>query len=163
MEWLRRLFGKSAPQPQTTAPVDPLGGAFAETLAKGLGQILEGGEFKPVSTKSPEDAVSALFDKALEATPNLSIDTVKSHYDRLKGPWSSQKLFQGSRDKLRSIVLANLRRIKSEPGFRGFEVSVELTQGAARIYATVPPYAIPISVWRAGENYLACGNSDFRG
>ncbi len=157
MKWLKRLLGKSA------TPVDPLGGAFAETLAKGVGQVLKGGEFEPVSTKRAEDAVAALFDKALAATSSLSIDAVQSHYDMLKGAWYSQKLFRGSRDQIRSVVLKNLRRIQSEAGFRDFTISVELTRGAAQIFASVRPYAIPVCVWRSGDVYLACGNSDFRG
>ena len=156
MKWLKRLFGKSA------TPVDPLGG-FDETLAKGLGQILEGGKFETVYTKNAEEAVATLFDKALPATPSLSVDAVESHYDRLKGPWYSQKLFRGSRDKIRSVVLKNLHRIQSEAGFQDFTISVELTLGAAQIFATVRPYAIPVCVWRSGDVYLACGNSDFRG
>jgi uncharacterized RDD family membrane protein YckC len=160
-EATKRLSDKAA------TPVVPRGGAFtgvdAETLAKGLRQVLEGGKFEPVSTTSAEDAVAALFDKALAATPNLSIDAVESHFDMLKGPWCSQKLIRGSRDRIRSVVLENLRRIQSEAGFRDFTISVELTRGAAQLFANVRPYAIPLCVWRSGDVYLACGNSDFRG
>lgn len=157
MKWFKQLLGRPA------RPVDPLGGAFDETLAKGLGQILEGGEFEPVSTKSAEDAVAVLFDKALASTPNLSIDAVKFHYDILKGPWYSQKLFRGSREQIRSLVLKNLRRIQSEAGFQGFQISVELRRCAAQVFATVRPYAIPVCVWRSGDVYFVCGNSDFQG
>jgi hypothetical protein len=138
-------------------------GLGAETLAEGLGHILEEGAFQPVSSKTADDAVTVLFDRALMATPSLSIDAVRSNYEMLRGPWSSQTLFEGSRDRTYSIVVANLRRIQSTPDFRRFEISVDLTKCAAQISATVGRYVIPVSVWRSGEIYLACGNSDFRG
>lgn len=141
---------------------NPSAATFAETLSKGLGQILETGQFETVSTTSADEAISVLFDRALVAVPSLTVDAVESNYERVKGNWSSRKLVRGPQNRVRSIVLANLRRIQSQAGFRNFQIAVYLERGAAQVEAMAPPHFIPIAVWRSGDDVFACGNADFR-
>lgn len=126
-----------------------------------LKTLLEHGEFKPVTTKSPEEAASILFEQALPVTPNASSDCVQRGYEAIKDSWSSQKLVEGSRDEVKSVILTNLRRIGSEPNFESFSVRVDLHAEAANVFAFAGGYAIGVRVWRSENVYYACGNSDF--
>ena len=164
MNWLKKLFSgekevnkEVSPQPQTATP-DIFGQDFAEAFKT----LMERGTFEAVRTKSPEEATSILFERALPATPNVSIDGVQRSYDALKYSWSSTKLVKGSHKQIKSVILKNLQRIRSEPTFREFEVKVYLEGNAAQVEAIAPPYFIPVRVWRAGNEYYACGNSDFQ-
>ncbi len=168
LEALKQAHGSIPEPPSATRPSaegsrnDAFRADRDETLAAGLRQILEGDQFENVSATTAEEAAAVLFNRAILAIPSLTVQAIKANYETVKGPWSSGKLVTGTQAQVRSIVLENLRRIQSQAGFRKFEIAVRLEHGAAEVEAIVPPFFIPVAVWRSGDDIFACGNSDFR-
>jgi hypothetical protein len=141
------------------SPLSTPSGSSQQDLAEAL-QTAKYAETGPLRTKDPDEAASILFERVLPAIPDASSERVQQWYDTVKDAWSSRKLIKGSRAQVKSVVLANLRRIRSEPNFDEFVVKVYLAE-VAQVEAYTPTHFIPVRVWRSENIYYACGNSDF--
>jgi hypothetical protein len=127
------------------------------------------GQQKPLSkfrktkqTDDPTSAATILFDQALPATPATTLDYVQKKYPDFRRAWGSEKLYSGSYDEMKTLVLANLHRIHSEEGFMMFKIEVYKQDSASQVSCFFSDYFVGIRVWRVGDDYMACGNKLFQ-
>ena len=127
-------------------------------------ELLRAALFESVFTQNTDEAMDALFEQALPVAPSVSAETVRQLHEMIRDSWWSKELVEGSREKIKPIVLANLRRIRreSQPAFEGFSVDVLLSSRAVQVTASIGDYFIPVRIWRSGDSYFVCGNSDFQ-
>ena len=118
--------------------------------------------FEEVSTSDPYQVVKLLFDQAIQAAPVLNAEMMYSQYADVKPRWGSLTLVEGSAEKIRSLILKNLKHIKNNtPKFEKFQVTAVLYARAIQVNAFHGDFFTPIRVWRKDDSYCACGNSKF--
>ena len=124
-------------------------------------------DFSGFKTKDPAQVVSVLFEQALPATPTVTAEEVKGEYSSLRRAWRSKKLYSGTLDEVRKIILRNVTRYAHLNTFEVFRVSVDKREKCAQIDSFIcfpdgtPSHFIGIRVWRSEHKLFACG-SDFQ-
>ena len=123
---------------------------------------------RSLSGSSPAEVLEYVFSIALPEVPDAKPGDVREKYVLLQSGWGAQVLAEGTVEYIRRIVLANLEWISQRPDFGSFDVQARLDVPPSvqvnglivdRTGSTVA--AAPLRVWRAGDTYFACGNSDF--
>ena len=114
-----------------------------------------------MSTKSVEEAVIALMDYAVKASPEISEDEIQKRYSMIATKWGSQKLYDGDHEKMSDLVDKNLRSIKSTLGFSEFEIKSLENEGCGQINAILTSSFVGIRVWKNRGRYFVCGNRSF--
>ena len=125
--------------------------------------------FKPISIKSPDEAISILFGKALETVPEIPNATVLKNYKDLTGVWASKgfgpaqtiEIIQGNLERTQAVVLRNLKTYASLPDFREFQVFVKTKEDFARISVINSDIFFDVVVMRTKEYLYCCGNFHF--
>jgi hypothetical protein len=118
--------------------------------------------FAPVETKSYDEAVPALFGRALPGLPVLDKNIIEAAYATVAGSWTlSRELMQGGEAKLRPIVEATLRRLAVRRDFSVFKV--EQVDSAAQVSTilTNPLRFVPLRVWKGADGLYLCCNLTF--
>ncbi len=159
MSWFTRLFipaseSASAERMETATP----DAARVEVVAAAL----SGEPFEARACATAEDTVEVLFTLALPTTPVLGAASIRAEYSRTQLRWKSRGLVSGSEAKVRAIVLANLRQIQAQPGFKSFWLQVYPVDGKAQVNASVGGFAVPVAMWRSSDAFYACGNAAFQ-
>jgi hypothetical protein len=118
--------------------------------------------FDEVSTRDPDQVVQVLFDQALQTAPVLNAEMIDSQYADVKPRWRSLALVEGTENKIRNLILKNLKRIKNNtPKFNDFRITAVLYARAVQVNTFHGDSFTPIRIWRKDDTYCACGNSKF--
>lgn len=119
--------------------------------------------FDEVSSSSAEETERILFEKAVPATPFETEDRIRNDYEHLQRSWGTKMLVENTEPIVRSVVLRNLQRIASEPGFEEFVIIVDNRDVKfAQVNAFFSSSFVPMRVWRCEHKIFACGNSLFK-
>ncbi len=114
---------------------------------------------------SPAEAVDVLFDRALPATPDVTVEEARRTYEFVRATWGSQALYSGTPGEMRQLILTNLQRMHAEDGFRSFRIEVNADENHLRAMVVVfsGDGFQPVGVYRSGDAVLVCGNFTFTG
>lgn len=130
------------------------------------GRIARAEAFQDLYTEDPQQVVEWLFEQAVPCLKTISPEGAKELWLDMKYAWDSQKLHEGSKAEIESLVLQNTRRICTEPGFRNFRLQVNDREFDALIHAVFDnpdgtTSFVPIDLMYTGERYFTCGNHEF--
>ena len=125
--------------------------------------------FKPIITKSPDEATSILLGKALETVPEIPNATVLKNYKDLTGVWASKafdpaqtfEIIQGNLEKTQSVVLRNLKNYANLSDFRDFMVFAKTKDDFAKISVINSETSFDVVVMRTNEFLYCLGSFHF--
>lgn len=114
---------------------------------------------------SPPEAVDILFERALPAIPDVTVEEARGTYEFVRPVWGSQDLYSGTPAEMKQLILANLERMRAEDGFRSLRVEVNPDENHLRAMVVVffADSFQPVGVYRSGDTVLVCGNAAFTG
>lgn len=126
------------------------------------GKVFAGDSVKILSAA---DAVDILFERALLATPDVSIEEAQKTYEFVREGWASQALYRGTPSEMRHHIFSNLQRMQAQDGFEYFRIDVNVDKNHLRAMARAffANSFQPVGVYRSGDMILACGNASFSG
>lgn len=112
------------------------------------------------TTNSPEEATVLAFE-ALEQAKVFPADKPYGPFNEVGFAWGAKRLYRGPLRAIRELVKGNLLRICCDQGFSHFQIHMR-TGHVVQISALFSDGFTGVQIWKAGEEYLANGNSDFR-
>jgi hypothetical protein len=114
-------------------------------------------------TEDPEEAARSLFEEAMPAMGQFPATQV---YETFLEACDSETVHRGSESEVRELVLADLRHMAKEPGFKSFRV--ENSGGAVYRQSQVLCFmgelsrakmdiGVPVSAWFTDDSCVASG------
>jgi hypothetical protein len=115
--------------------------------------------FEAVQTQSVQEAIEALFERAVPVLPVCEETFILEEYQIVASSWKSQRIFRGSKEQLIEVVSRNLERITQEDGFQQINVGVIKKDKCAQVSVSFGGSFVPVRVWRGEIHLYACGNT----
>ena len=114
--------------------------------------------FKPITTKSAEEAIESLFVKVLPLLPALAKEVIEADYQSAKRFWkSSDQLIEGKEADIRAIVSATLSRMAIRRDFSHFQVELDGPYAEVSSFLKEPIRFIPLRIWRGeASQFVGC-------
>jgi hypothetical protein len=118
--------------------------------------------FEKMYTNNPQEAASVLFEHAMAAVPEISVQKIQSYFNSVKGTFGSKVLVEGPQKKLYETVLRNLQRLATAGDFEGFSVDALAKQECAQVNVSFKRTFTPVRVWKTKKSFYACGDPQFK-
>ena len=109
--------------------------------------------------KNPKQALTIAFDQELKTAMVYPSSEPYKPFNEVWQAWDGKRLYRGSEEIIKMVVIENLNRIAKENGFRYFRVD-RCDDYVVQIIAFFKGF-VPIQIWKAGSEYFTCGDNEF--
>lgn len=114
----------------------------------------------PFDATHPTAVMVCILRNALAKDAPLAQDAIFRPFEEVHEEWGALSCVQGSEEAIAEVLHANLCRIVQDKAFLYFRVH-RREQGVIQTTASLDGRSVPLLIWKAGDQFLTCGDSSF--